>query len=171
MLLVAAEVTQAGSVGGEPAIQITIHTYFIIITDCFYIVLFSAVMQTHHALVTCDSEWVTSLFTAHFEYPPKWCTYITIWFLCIYIYIYMADATRRCCSFGTHSVYTIQPYITLQCHFIWSHLHSVHMCLAVTCHQHFWQNESMTVSFMCCCDIMGVEQIPKWESTQKVDHR
>ena len=56
MLLVAAEVTQAGSVGGEPAIQITIHTYFIIITDCFYIVLFSALMQTHHTLVTCDSE-------------------------------------------------------------------------------------------------------------------
>ena len=56
MLLVAAEVTQAGSVGGEPAIQITIHTYFIIITDCFYIVLFSALMHTHRTLVTCDSE-------------------------------------------------------------------------------------------------------------------
>ena len=37
----------------------------------------------------------------------------------------------------------------------------IYMCLAVTCHQHFWQNESMTGSFMCCCDNMGVEQIPK----------
>ena len=31
----------------------------IIIVDCFYIALFSALKQTHHALVTCDSEWVT----------------------------------------------------------------------------------------------------------------
>ena len=35
----------------------------------FYIALFSALEQTHCALVACDSECVT--FTARFEYPPK----------------------------------------------------------------------------------------------------
>ena len=34
------------------------------------------------------------------------------------------------------SMYTIQP-----CHFIQSHIHKVHVCLAVTCHLHFWQKD------------------------------
>ena len=37
------------------------------------IALFSASEQTHCALVECECEWV-SLYTARFEYPPKWCT-------------------------------------------------------------------------------------------------
>ena len=39
------------------------------------------------------------------------------------------------------SVYTIQPCISVQCHFILSHIHRVHMCLAVACHLHLWQND------------------------------
>ena len=27
-----------------------------------------------------------------------------------------------------------------QCHFIQSHVHKMDLCLAVTCHLHFWQN-------------------------------
>ena len=27
-----------------------------------------------------------------------------------------------------------------QCHFIQSHIHKMDLCLAVTCHLHFWQN-------------------------------
>ena len=39
------------------------------------------------------------------------------------------------------SVYTIQPCTRLQCHFIQSHIGRVYVCLAVTCHLHFWQND------------------------------
>ena len=47
----------------------------------------------------------------------------------------------KCCRFGTSSVYTIQPCTRLQCHFIQSHIGRLHVCLGVTCHLHFWQND------------------------------
>ena len=47
----------------------------------------------------------------------------------------------KCCRFGAGSVYTIQPCTRLQCHFIQSHIGRVYVCLAVTCHLHFWQND------------------------------
>ena len=42
---------------------------------------------------------------------------------------------------GAISVYTIHPYTNLQCHFIQSHTGRVYVCLAVTCHLHFWWND------------------------------
>ena len=33
------------------------------------------------------------------------------------------------------------PFTSLQCHFIRSHTCRVHVCLAGTCHLHFWQND------------------------------
>ena len=33
------------------------------------------------------------------------------------------------------------PYNHASCHFMQSHIHMVHMCLAVTCHLHFWLND------------------------------
>ena len=33
------------------------------------------------------------------------------------------------------------PYNHAPCHFMQSHIHKVHVCLAVTCHLHFWQND------------------------------
>ena len=47
----------------------------------------------------------------------------------------------NCCHLGASSVYTIQSCTSLQCHFIQSHIGRVYMCLAVTCHMHFWQND------------------------------
>ena len=44
-----------------------------------------------------------------------------------------------CCHLSAHSVCTIQPCTSLQ-HFMHSHIWRVHVCLAVTCHLHFWQN-------------------------------
>ena len=38
-------------------------------------------------------------------------------------------------------MYTIQPCTSLQCHFLRSHTRRVHVCLAVTRHLHFWQND------------------------------
>ena len=53
---------------------------------------------------------------------------------------YMAGATRNCCRLDARSVHTIQPYTSLQCHFIRSHIRSVRVLLTITCHMHFWQN-------------------------------
>ena len=53
----------------------------------------------------------------------------------------MAGATWNCCRLGASSVYTIQPRTALQCHLIRSHVRRVHVCLDVTCHLHFWQND------------------------------
>ena len=47
----------------------------------------------------------------------------------------------KCCRFGASSVYTIQPCTRSQCHFIQSHIGRVYVCLGVTCHLHFWQND------------------------------
>ena len=35
--------------------------------------------------------------------------------------ITLFEATRNCCCLSTHSVYTIEPWTSLQCRFIWSH--------------------------------------------------
>ena len=53
----------------------------------------------------------------------------------------MAGATWNCCRRGASSVYIIQPYTNLQCHFTESHIRRVCVCLAVTCHLHFWRND------------------------------
>ena len=53
----------------------------------------------------------------------------------------MAGATWNCYRLGESSVYTIQPCTSLQCHFIQRHIGRVYVCLAVTCHLHFWQND------------------------------
>ena len=53
----------------------------------------------------------------------------------------MAGATWNCCCRSARSVYITEPCTSLQCHFIWSHMRWVHVCLAVTCHLHFRQND------------------------------
>ena len=63
-----------------------------------YIALFSALLSRLTVLV-CGSAWVTSFYSAFFEYPPKWCTYSAG----------MAGATWNCSRLGASSVYTIQP--------------------------------------------------------------
>ena len=52
----------------------------------------------------------------------------------------MAGATKNCCRLGVSSVCTIQSCTSLQSCIIQSHIGRVHLCLAVICHLHFWQN-------------------------------
>ena len=78
----------------------------------------------------------------------------------------MAHAMWNCCHLGARSVYTIQPCTSFQCHIFWSHIPSVHVCLAVTFHQHFWQNDQ---DLLRATVVKGVEQILKQGSAQKVD--
>ena len=71
--------------------------------------------QTHSALVVCD--WMIS---------RKSVTFAALFSCC------MAGATRKCCRHGARCVYTIQPCISLG---------RVHVCLAVTSHLCFRQND------------------------------
>ena len=48
----------------------------------------------------------------------------------------MAGASWNCCLLGARSVFIYR--VTL---FNRSHIRSVHVCFAVTCHLHFWQND------------------------------
>ena len=43
-------------------------------------------------------------------------------------------------AISAHFMYSIQP-CTMSHHFMQSHIHKVHVCLAVTCHLHFWQKD------------------------------
>ena len=70
-----------------------------------------------------------SLLQHVFEYPLEVVVCSQALFGC-----YMAGATSNCCHLSTHFMDTIQPCTSLQCHFIQSHVHRVHVCLAVTCH-------------------------------------
>ena len=103
--------------------------------------------QTHCAHVACNSERVTASFSvilnewqhlfhrAYFSYPRKWCTDGAIWLL-------MAGATWNCCVSGHVLCIPLNHApLTLQCYFIQSPIVRVHVCLAVTCHLHFWQND------------------------------
>ena len=58
---------------------------------------------------------------------------------------YMAGATRNYCRLDAGSVYTIPPCTSLQyswfCVAVQSHIRGMHVCLVVTCHLYFWQND------------------------------
>ena len=97
--------------------------------------LFFASEQTHCALVVRNSEGVTVALQLHSVF---WMSteVVTVLFTCS-----MADAMWNCCLLGACSVDTIQPGTSLQCRFIQSHRWRVHVCLAVACHLHFWQND------------------------------
>ena len=94
--------------------------------------LFFTLKQAHCTFVRCDSKWAIVAFYSMLEYSPKWC----IIFGC-----YMAGAMWNCFHLSVCFVYTIQTCTSLQYHFIHSHIRRVHVCLAVTCHLHFCQND------------------------------
>ena len=99
--------------------------------------LFSAFQQSYCALVArhyVGYEWLHVSLLSAFVWAPT--EVDTALFSC-----YMAGATWNCCRLGACSVCTMQPCISLQNHFIRSHILRIHVCLAVTCHLHFWQND------------------------------
>ena len=48
---------------------------------------------------------------------------------------------RNCCRISARSVHTIQPRVSLQCHFTACHIRTVHVRLAVTRRLHFRRND------------------------------
>ena len=76
------------------------------------------------------------------------CTYVytstevSVTATCVYFVRCVAGCHVKLASrLGASFVYTIQPCTSLQCHFTQNHIGRVQVCLAVTCHLHFWQND------------------------------
>ena len=68
------------------------------------------------------------------EYPRKWlqgCWAVT----------WLHGAAWYRSHLGTSSTYTTQPCTSFKCHLIRSHIRRMYVCLAVTCHLHFWHND------------------------------
>ena len=91
-----------------------------------YIALFSTLKQTH-----CTRMWFymsEQLFIA--------CFWISTEVVCLqhwhgWCHMKLLPSQHILCT----------PYNHAPCHFMQSHIHKVHTCLAVTCHLHFWQND------------------------------
>ena len=77
----------------------------------------------------CSSHmqlWMGGCSFAQHSSSVHWNDVLTALFGC-----YVAVATWNCCHLNTCSVL---------CHFSWNHIRRVRVCLAMTCHLHFWQN-------------------------------
>ena len=126
----------------------------IIITDCFYIVLFSALKQTHCAHVTCDPERLTvpihstpctpynhaleghpqvaCVFSCNLP-PSKRCIHSTVWLLHGWCHMKILPSRHTFCDHTTMHQFTVSHHSKGLCR--------VYVCLAVTCHLHLWQND------------------------------
>ena len=65
----------------------------------------------------------------------------------------------------------MHPCTSLQFHFIRSHIGRVHVCLAVTCNLHFWQNGRNRLGLGAAAVSRGWKGYRNKESAQKVDHQ
>ena len=72
------------------------------------------------------------LFIAHSDYPHKWCTDSTVWLLHRWCHVKLLPSWHKVCV-----LHSTMHQFTVSLH---SKPHRVHVCLAVTCHLHFWQN-------------------------------
>ena len=124
------------------------------------IILCSTILQSWALTVTCDFKWVIASLYSTFDYPTKQCTYSTVWVTWLAPY---ETAAVLALSAYNHAPCHVTSY-KATCRVPW------HVCVAVTCHLHFWQSDWDLLNFihMCCCSNTGVEWILKKESAQKV---
>ena len=105
---------------GSPCSVVSLSIYLSV-----YLSIYLSIYYYYHHLAL--TEWLL-FYTARL--------FVTKLFGC-----YMAGATWKCCLLGASFVYSIQPCTSLQCHFIRRHIRKLHVCLVVTSHRHFWQND------------------------------
>ena len=92
-----------------------------------YIALFSALLSRLIALA-CGSTWVTSFIARFLNIHRSGVLTALAWLV---PHETAAVSAQVLCTSYNHA----------PCHFMQSHICMVYMCLAVTCHLHFWQNE------------------------------
>ena len=89
---------------------------------------------THHCtLVACDFKWVTVTFYSVFLNIHR-SGVLTALFGC-----YIAGAMWNCCHLSAFCVHhtTMHHVTSLHANYVCR----MHVCLTVTCHHHFWQND------------------------------
>ena len=103
----------------------------VVVVDCFYITLFSALDQTHctHMWFWISDYLLIACFRISTEVVYLQCCLIVTWLV-----------PHETVAVWVWPVYTIQP-CTMSCHLMQSHICRVHAGLAVNCHLHFWQND------------------------------
>ena len=94
---------------------------------CCWSLLYSVYcpLSSRLTALACDSAWVTSFFIARVWISTK----------VVYLQHWHGWCHMNCCHLGAFCVH----HTTW--HFMQSHIHKVHACLAVTCHLHFWRND------------------------------
>ena len=119
----------------------------------FYTALFSALGQTHCILAARDSEYVTIAFYS------VWCTYSAIWHG--WCQIKLLPSRRTLCV-----PHTTMHQFTMSLHS--SHIYRVHVCLAVTCHLHCWQNDqdllhaTVVNITLCLTCLLSFPELGQW---------
>jgi len=80
----------------------------------------------------------------------KWCTYSIIWLLHGWCHLKLLPSSTL-----VHVLCTQYNHVfactLIQYHFMQSHILTVHECLIVTCHLHFWQHDQSLLAFTCYC--------------------
>ena len=107
-----------------PHLKMSPKHFTVVTVQCCFLLL-----QSRCALVMWLNEWL-QLYTVCFQSDV-----LTALFGC-----YMVCAMWNCWHLDARSVYTIQLCTSLQCYLIQSLICKVHVCLTVTCHLYFWQN-------------------------------
>ena len=92
-----------------------------------YIALFSALLSRLTALA-CGATWVTSFIARFLNSHRSGVLTALAWLV---PHETAAVLAQVLCT----------PYSHAPCHFMQSHICKVYVCLAVTCHLHFWQND------------------------------
>ena len=92
-----------------------------------YIALFSALLSRLTALA-CGSSFVAHFVTFFLNNHQSGVLTVLAWLV---PHETAAVSVQVLCT----------PYNHAPCHFKQSHIRKVHVCLAVTCHVHFWQND------------------------------
>ena len=109
--------------------MVMVYPLYAIHVDHFYIVLISALKQTHCAIVLCDWKWMTVAFYSTFS---------------VCYTFYGACAIWNCCYLTAFCVHhtTNEPH-SMSSHLMQSHIHRLYACLAIsiTCRLHFWQRQ------------------------------
>ena len=96
--------------------------------DCFYIALFSVLVQTHCARMWLILHEWQAFYSAFLNIHRSGVLTAVAW-----------PVPHETASISAQVPCT--PYNHAPCHFMLSHVRKVCVCLAVTCHMHFWQND------------------------------
>ena len=85
-------------------------------------------------------NWSLSLFSARFEYLQKWRTYNAVWLLHGRCHMKLLPSLHMFSVHHTTMHHVTSEPCTMSCYLMQNYIRREYVCLAVTCHLHFWQS-------------------------------